>query len=456
MSTTSPSQGYTIQDDTLMHQLINPFTKEVHVRPFIPSELRTQMILACHNDLKGAHYSHLRTHATLMPHAFWPDMITDIRKIIRTCEQCRRFGNRAQHVAKEHHLTSEVPGSWWVIDILHMPESHGFKYLLTMVDVCTRWGIAEPMQALDSTQAAIAASRQWGKAGVHFRARRLSHDGGSEFKGFFEDMCAAISKIHQHVSLHDRPAGHGIVERFNRELTQTIGKLSTAASWEAIIAKEDSDWIWAVQPGVDTHNASIHASTRKGMFGITPSEAMHGLRPALWNATSESELEDLIKCTHPGSRQHVQAIAHARSRALELIKETKLKYQQQLQQEMHKVTARRSFSIGEIVRVNHNIRDRKPRKTTPTRSAMRVIVKILGYGNYATQLLGNTTQDVVEAHADDIITADEASEEQQRRAVIQGADTNTEFIVDEIRGERGTQDDKEYLVKCRYYPEPEW
>ena len=232
--------------------------------------------------------------STLMPHAYWPDMINDIKKIIRSCEQCNRFGNRAPQVAKEHHLLAEVPGSWWVVDILHMPLSHGFKYLLTMVDVASRWAIAEPMQTLDSTQAAIAASRQWGKAGVHLRARRLSHDGGSEFKGFFEDMCAAINKIHQHVSMHDRPAGHGIVERFNRELTQTIGKLSTSESWDAVIANKDSEWIWAVQPGVDTHNASIHAPTRKGMFGITPSEAMHGLKPALWNAASASDRKSVV------------------------------------------------------------------------------------------------------------------------------------------------------------------
>ena len=81
MNTTSQTAGHVLKDDIVMHQLINPFTKEVHMRPFIPSELRNQMILACHNDLKGAHYSFIRTHATLMPHAYWPDMMIDINMI---------------------------------------------------------------------------------------------------------------------------------------------------------------------------------------------------------------------------------------------------------------------------------------------------------------------------------------------------------------------------------------
>ena len=64
---------------------------------------------------------------------------------------------------------------------------------------------------------ALSLLQNWGKLGVGFRPTKITHDGGPEFKARFEDMCAVL-KLHRHVSMHDRPAGHGLIERFNRDL----------------------------------------------------------------------------------------------------------------------------------------------------------------------------------------------------------------------------------------------
>ena len=52
----------------------------------------------------------------------------------------------------------------------------------------------------------------------------ITHDGGSEFKSRFEDMCHVLQK-ERHISISDRPEGHGIIERFNRDIMQLIAKM---------------------------------------------------------------------------------------------------------------------------------------------------------------------------------------------------------------------------------------
>ena len=73
------------------------------------------------------------------------------------------------------------------------------------------------MKELNSETTALQILQNWGKVGVGFRPRKITHDGGAEFKSLFEDMCAVLM-MHRHVSMHDRPAGHGLVEKFNGDL----------------------------------------------------------------------------------------------------------------------------------------------------------------------------------------------------------------------------------------------
>ena len=63
----------------------------------------------------------------------------------------------------------------------------------------------EPLKELKSADAALTILCNWGKVRVHIRPTKVSHDGGPEFKGTFEDMCAAITRIHRHgiVLLHE-------------------------------------------------------------------------------------------------------------------------------------------------------------------------------------------------------------------------------------------------------------
>ena len=120
------------------------------------------------------------------------------------------------------------------------PDDEGYKIMLTMVDVCSRWVIATPMQGQAPTAKAVAHHilDQWSKFGPAIQLKRVSHDGGSEMKALFTDVMHLL-QVTRSVSAAGKPHGHGIVEKWNRNLAQITAKMcksgSADASWRSIV-----------------------------------------------------------------------------------------------------------------------------------------------------------------------------------------------------------------------------
>ena len=76
------------------------------------------------------------------------------------------------------------------MDVVHMPKARsisGHEWLLTMVDVCSRWAIARPVTTIANEVIARIATEEWGKVGMHINVQKVTHDRGGEFKKHFED-----------------------------------------------------------------------------------------------------------------------------------------------------------------------------------------------------------------------------------------------------------------------------
>ena len=130
--------------------------------------------------------------------------------------------------------------------------------------------------------------QNWRKVGVHVKPTKVTSGGGSEFKGKVNEILTVLQKNH-HVSLHDRPAGHGAIERFNRELCQNMGKMCLSGS-------KDKEWVWVAQIAADTNNASVHAPSMRGMYGITPSACNH----AYGKNSACQNLRNCLSAPHQG------------------------------------------------------------------------------------------------------------------------------------------------------------
>ena len=106
------------------------------------------------------------------------------------------------------------------------------------------------------------------------------------------------------------------------------------------------------------------------------------------------------------------AVTTARNKALKLISEARAAYHRQLDAEMDSVRSIRIiiFSAGDVVGVSQHYRSRKEKKLSTPKTGKHVIIKVLGYGDYSTQPLGQPSVDVNDSHVDDIVGASDVTD----------------------------------------------
>jgi len=453
---------FVIKDDVLHRAWIKGEgrTAKVVWQVVVPGKFEAQLLEEAHTSGRGSHYGTLRTFAALRDNYYIEGLFMKVQELIKKCEICRRYGNKPPQVKRKFGLRSDIPGECWVIDVLHLTKAkNGYEYVLTMIDVATRWGIAQPIRlkkagSLTAEDSALCVLEQWSKLGTHITPRRVCHDGGSEFKAGFEDMCDLLMES-RHVSVARRAYGHGAVERYNRDITQLVAKMCPED-------KVDELWPWVLPSAVEAHNAALHTPNAAGSIASTPSEMMYGVTPVL-NILDEEKARVQFEDMKPGSRDHMERVFEARKTAIQHVKSARETYMKKLVDSYRNITrVDRTFSQGQIVRITEK-RDesqKKKKKLKTTLTVKCVVVKAEGYGRYQLQKLGEEEADIEERHADDI-TAEGSTREEAEMAQHQAqkaADGLIEWEVEEILDERGSKKKgtKEYLIKYANTVEPSW
>ena len=150
---------------------------------------------------------------------------------------------------------------------------NGYAYVLVSVDVFSRYAELVPLRATkdggapNSSMTAQAfmnsVVQHWGPPA------HLISDGGPEFKLHFEAMCHSLQVDH-HLGTPHHSAGHGMVEKLNRTVTETLAKL---------VNDEDSLWETMIPWAQLAYNAAPHSSLTDSMgTAVSPAEVHTGTR----------------------------------------------------------------------------------------------------------------------------------------------------------------------------------
>jgi transposase InsO family protein len=120
------------------------------------------------------------------------------------------------HVYPERPLP-EKPGILVEIDSMRegLPKEH--LYLYVLIDVCSRWGFAKPVRAINSWQS--AKFFQEARKDSLFPFLTIQSDHGSEFAKWFSKQLLASDVEHRYSRVR-RPTDNGHVERFIRTIQQ--------------------------------------------------------------------------------------------------------------------------------------------------------------------------------------------------------------------------------------------
>ena len=173
------------------------------------------------------HHGIERTTSLLTDHFYWPSILEDIEKHIKSCPQCLRFktqpekaelnpiiATRSLELVHRDYLTIESPSN---------SMSNKDVNILVITDHFTRYAQAH---VTSSQKAPIVAKTLWDHLFVHYGFQeKIISDQGQNFESLLISELCELTQIKKLRTTPYRPEGNGSCERFNRTLISMLGTL---------------------------------------------------------------------------------------------------------------------------------------------------------------------------------------------------------------------------------------
>ena len=130
----------------------------------------------------------------------------------------------------------------WTADLVHMPAELGYKYILTVMDIYTRYAWCKPLKSKRAQEVKSAFEEIIKKS--KRKPVKLWVDEGKEFN-FIKSLGIEVYNTHNF--------GKAVmIERFNRTITNKL--------WKQFSINGNQKWIKILQSKVDDYNNSVHRS----------------------------------------------------------------------------------------------------------------------------------------------------------------------------------------------------
>lgn len=196
----------------------------------VPCSLRSSVLTTAHDQLLAGHCGVRRTLSRILSQFFWPGVSADVRRYVHTCDICQKTTpkGRIPPVPLATMPTVSTPFEKVAIDLvgpLSPPSEQGHRYILTLIDVATRFPEAVPMKDISSISVAEALMSIFARLGF---PKVILSDQGTQFNSDlmkeFHKLCGTegvrTSPYH--------PQANGTVERFHGTLKAMLRKVIQA------------------------------------------------------------------------------------------------------------------------------------------------------------------------------------------------------------------------------------
>jgi hypothetical protein len=213
------------------------------------------------SEFTGAHLGVKKSMKKLQQRFWWPTYRRDLEYWIRSCEMC---GSRKPHHIQNTGELMSIPvvGQPWDmvgVDILSLPTTkNGNKYVIVFMDYLTKWPEAVPMKNISARDVAqVFISEVLCRHGVP--KMLLSDRGGN----FLSDLMTQVLHQTGTVKLNTtsyHPQTDGLVERFNRTLTEML---------TMYCHQHKTEWDELLPLVLFAYRTSEQASTRMDPFFLT-------------------------------------------------------------------------------------------------------------------------------------------------------------------------------------------
>ena len=190
-----------------------------------------------------------------------PPMNLDVSRWSKECVDCQR-AKVTRHVVPPIG-NFDVPNKRFShihADLVTMPNSNGFSYLLTIIDRYTRWPTAIPLK--DMTTESILDGFAHGWIASFGIPQAITTDRGLQFSSAIWTQLLRIWGIRLNQTASYHPESNGMVERFHRRLKESLS---------ALCNNERDQWFWRL-PMVLLQIGT----TLKPDIGSSPADLVYG------------------------------------------------------------------------------------------------------------------------------------------------------------------------------------
>ena len=199
------------------------------LRPLVPVQQRKAVFESIH----GLAHPGIRASKRMISSRFvWKGMATDMATWCRDCVGC----GVGKVTEQEKTEVQQIPLPARRFQHVHVdlvgplpPSEHGHTYVLTCIDRSTRWPEVIPLRDIRAETCADAFVSGWvARFGV---PHNITTDRGTQFtSSTWACMCKKLGIQHLMTTAY-HPQSNGMVERFHRQLKQSLRARASGATW---------------------------------------------------------------------------------------------------------------------------------------------------------------------------------------------------------------------------------
>ena len=193
----------------------------------VPTIYRSQVMKLAHDSALAGHLKAKKTTERILAHFFWPGMEADVRRYCASCDPCQRTIPKGR-IGKVPVILPPLIDTCFrriAIDLvgpLQPVTDRGNRYILTIVDLATRYPEAIALPRIETEYVAEALMEVFSRLGV---PNEILSDNGSQFVSGMMKEVARLLGIKQFHTTPYHPMANGVCERFNGTLKQMLRRM---------------------------------------------------------------------------------------------------------------------------------------------------------------------------------------------------------------------------------------